>query len=184
MTLLTRTLTDPFADCQALQRGRHGLIGTHAGQLESIRLRPWPKIASVLEVSLSGGWRHRRQPGDRCWLYYDQPRACPNFLALKFVVSQRDCTLATLHRALEVLDEVARVKRSDAIVCDVWNLRISDRALARSGWEPHKPARWHRHFIKRFYGTYPAPRGEFRGEFRAGLAAGSTISDRQLLTKS
>ena len=76
--------------------------------------------------------------------------------ALKYVVSQRDCTLATIHEASNVLDRVARVKQSDAILCDVWNPRISDRLLARWGWEPHKPARWHRHYIKRFYGVYPA----------------------------
>jgi hypothetical protein len=23
------------------------------------------------------------------------------------------------------------------------------------GWEPHKPQRWHRNFIRRFYGVYP-----------------------------
>jgi hypothetical protein len=68
-----------------------------------------------------------------------------------------------------VLDEVARLKASDAILCDVWNWRISDRLLARWGWQPHKPDRWHRHFIKRFYGVYP-PR---RPEVCAALPAGS-----------
>jgi hypothetical protein len=28
--------------------------------------------------------------------------------------------------------------------------------LARFGWEPHKPQRWHRNFIRRFYGVYPS----------------------------
>ena len=27
--------------------------------------------------------------------------------------------------------------------------------MARLGWEPHKPQRWHRNYIRRFYGTYP-----------------------------
>jgi hypothetical protein len=40
---------------------------------------------------------------------------------------------------------------------DVSNLRISDRLLRRWGWEAHCPSRWHRHFIKRYYGTYPDP---------------------------
>jgi hypothetical protein len=160
MQWFTRTLNDPFADGDHLRRGRYGVIETHDGRLVSIRLRRWPKIATALEVSWSGERCHRGRPGDRCWLYYNQPRAFPNFLALKYVVSRRDCTLATFHRALEVLDEVARVKRTDAILCDAWNLRISDRLLARWGWEPHKPTRWHRHFIKRFYGVYPAERAE------------------------
>src|ERR1700730_7520248 len=121
MKWFTRTLVDPFADCETLRRGRYGVIETHEGRLESIRLRSGPKVASALEASWSGRRCHRGQPGDRCWLYYNQPRAFPNFLALKYVVSHRDSTLATFRRALEVLDEVARVKRTDAILCDAWN---------------------------------------------------------------
>jgi hypothetical protein len=41
------------------------------------------------------------------------------------------------------------------MVCDVANSRLSDRLLTRQGWEKHKPQRWHRNFIKRFYGEYP-----------------------------
>jgi hypothetical protein len=161
MHLLQRTLTDPFgADRRTLAHGRYGVIEVRNGQLAAIHLRRWPKLISALEVEWLGHRLHAHAPGDRCRLYYNQPRRCPNYLALKYVVSQRDCTLATFHRALVVLDEVARLKGSDALLCDVWNLRISDRLLARCGWEPHKPQRWHRHFIKRFYGTYPPPRPE------------------------
>jgi hypothetical protein len=160
MQWFTRTLVDPFTDCEALRRDRYGVIETQQGRLVSICLRRWPKIATALEASLCGQRCHRGRAGDRCWLYYNQPRSFPNFLALKYVVSQRDCTLATFRRALEVLDEVARVKRTDAILCDAWNPRISDRLLARWGWEPHKPTRWHRHFIKRFYGVYPVDRAD------------------------
>ncbi|MBI3837424.1 MAG: hypothetical protein HY288_05770 [Planctomycetia bacterium] len=170
MQLFSRTLSDPFAHCESLRRGRYGVIETQNGQLVSIRLRPWPKIATALEASLGGQRCHGGQPGDRCWLYYNQPRAFPNFLALRYVVSQRECTLATFRRALVVLDEVARVKQTDAILCDAWNLRISDRLLARWGWEPHKPSRWHRHFIKRFYGVYPAERAEVRATARVSSA--------------
>ncbi len=81
--------------------------------------------------------------------------ACPNYLALTYILSSRDTTLCQLSQALQTLDEVARIKQSDAILCDAWNLRISDRLFARWGWEPHKPQAWHRNFIKRFYGVYP-----------------------------
>ena len=141
-----------------MRRGRYGVIDVRDGRLAAIHLRPWPKLVSALEVEWLGRRWHEATPGDRCLLYYNQPRRHPNFLALKYIVSHRDCTLATFNRALLALDEVARVKRSDAILCDAWNLRISDRLFARWGWEPHKPGRWHRHFIKRFYGEYPPPR--------------------------
>jgi hypothetical protein len=160
MGLLTHTLLNPFADGEALRRGRYGVIEVADGRLAAIHLRPWPKIASSLEVEWRGRRWHASKPGDRCLVYYNQPRRFSNFLALKYIVSHRDCTLSTFHHALEVLDEVARVKQTDAILCDVWNDRISDRLLARWGWEPHKPQRWHRHYIKRFYGVYPAQPSE------------------------
>jgi hypothetical protein len=154
--LFSQTLFDPFAaDREALRRGRYGVIETRQGRLHAIHLRSWPKIVSVLDAEWFGRRQHDGRPGDVCWLYYDQPRRFPNFLALKFVVSRRDCTFATFRRAAEVLDAVAEVKRSDAILCDAWNARISDRLLARWGWQPHKPQRWHRNYIKRFYGVYP-----------------------------
>jgi hypothetical protein len=70
------------------------------------------------------------------------------------MVSSRDCTLATFRGALDVLDAIARIKRSDAILCDACNGRISDRLFARWGWVPHTSDRRHRNFIKRFYGEY------------------------------
>ena len=158
MGLFIHTLNDPFADFDSLRRGRYGVIEVIDGRLTAIHLRRIPKIISALEIETLGQRRHRHKPGNRCLVYYNQPRACPNYLALKYVVSQRDCTFATIHRAAEALDEVARIKQSDALLCDVWNARISDRLLSRWGWEPHKPQRWHRHYIKRFYGVYPHKR--------------------------
>ena len=158
---LAQRLIDPFgSDRPALQRARYGVIEVCRSRLTAIHTRRWPKLASALEVEWWGRRHHQRSRGDRCWIYYNQPRSAPNFLALKYIVSDRDCRLETFHRAVDVLDLVAEVKRSDALVCDAWNLRISDRLFARWGWEPHCPARWHRHFIKRFYGVYPEPSGE------------------------
>jgi hypothetical protein len=150
------TLNDPFgAQREAVRRGRYGVIEISHGQLVAIHLRPWPRIVSVLETDWLGRRWHERCAGDRCLVYYSQPRRHSNYLALNYVVSQRDCTLATFRRALLALDEVARIKRSDAILCDAWNERISERLMAREGWERHKPDRWHRNYIKRFYGVYP-----------------------------
>ena len=64
--------------------------------------------------------------------------------------------MGTLIRASAVLDEIARLKQSDALLCDVSSGRITTRLLSRWGWEPHCPSWFHRHYIKRFYGVYPA----------------------------
>jgi hypothetical protein len=156
--LFARTLFDPFdSELEALRGARYGTVEVRDGRLWAIHLRRFPKFVSGFEAELVGR-RYRRAAGDCCLVYYDQPRRFPSFLAIKFVISRRDCSFATLRHALAVLDAVAQVKRSDAILCDVWNRRISDRLLARWGWEPHKPQRWHRNYIKRFYGVYPQTR--------------------------
>lgn len=148
------TVTDLEDGAETLRRRRYGVIEISAGRLVGVHLRPWPKFVSLISV-LWGQWYHRHVGGDRMWLYYNQPHAYPNFLALKFAVSARGTSWATAHRALKALDEIAQIKSSDALLVDAANFRLSPRMLARQGWEPHAKSRWHRNYIKRFYGTYP-----------------------------
>ena len=156
-----QTVTDLRADADALRRRRYGMIEVRGGQLVAIRLRPWPKFVSLFGAMI-GQWYHRRARGDRLWLYYNQPRRHPNFLALKFVVSARNTSWSTCVRALHVLDEIAHIKHSDALLCDAANLRLTPRLLARQGWQPHAPSRWHRNYIKRLYKTAPPPQNRHR----------------------
>jgi hypothetical protein len=132
------------------------MIETAAGELVAVHLRPLPKLVSLPEFFPLGPRYHCSGDADRCQLYYNQPRRMPNFLALKYIVSTRGTSYRTFRAALLVLDRIAALKRIDAIVCDAANIRLSDRLMARLGWEPHKPQRWHRNFIRRFYGEYPA----------------------------
>jgi len=151
------TVTHLSEGADVLRRRRYGVIEVAAGRFRRVRLRPFPKIITAPEILLFGGRYHDRRSGDRFFLYYNQPLRFPNFLALKYVVSARNTRMATLRRALDVLDEIARLKGSDAILCDVGNWRITTRLLSRWGWQPHCPSRWHRHYVKRFYGRYPPP---------------------------
>jgi hypothetical protein len=159
MRPLYETVTELGRGAEVLRRRRYGVIEAVEGRFDRVRLRPYPALVSAPYVSLDGDRMHRTAPGDRCRLYYNQPWAYPNFLALKYVVSTRDASLASFYRVLETLDEIARLKRADALLCDVANWRISERLLSRLGWETHCPSRWHRHYIKRFYGDYPARPG-------------------------
>lgn len=151
------TVTDLIEGAPILRRRRYGVIEAADGAFRCVRLRPFPKIVSGPHILLFGGAYHRHVGGDRVWLYYNQPRRFPSFLALKYLVSARDTRMGTLTRALAVLDDIARLKGSDALLCDVGNWRISREMLARWGWVPHCPARWHRFYVKRFYGRYPSP---------------------------
>jgi len=155
MAPLFQTVTDLRLGADVLRRRRHGVIEVVDGRFRRVLLRPYPAVVSLPYVVLVGRWSHRHTSGDRCLLYYSQPRRFPNFLALRYVASSRGSSLAGFFRVLEVLDEIARVKQSDALLTDVADWRISARLLARLGWAPHCPSRWHRHYIKRFYGSYP-----------------------------
>lgn len=149
------TTSDFDAGRERLRARRYGVIETAGGELRVIHLRPWPKLVALPELWPLGPRYHAHGDADRCLLYYNQPRRTPNFLALRYVVSTFGTSYRTFRAALTVLDAIAALKHSDAIVCDAANIRLSDRLMARLGWEPHKPQRWHRNFIRRFYGTYP-----------------------------
>ncbi len=150
MTPLFETVTDLHDGADVLRRRRYGVIEMVDGRLRQIRLRPFPKLISAPEVLLLGRWIHRKRRGDRCLVFYNQPRRHDQFLAVTYAVSSRNSTLASLRQAQAVLDEIARLKGIDALLCDVATSRISERLLRRWGWEPHAPVRWHRNFIKRF----------------------------------
>jgi hypothetical protein len=154
MALVT-TIRDWDAGRDALRRRRYGVIDAAAGRLAAVHLRPWPKLVSWPEIWLTAPAYHARGQPDHCLLYYNQPRRFENFLALKYVVSTAGTSYATVRAALAALDALAELKGIDALLCDAANTRISDRLLARFGWAAHKPQRWRRNFIKRFYGVYP-----------------------------
>lgn len=153
--LLWQTITDIQAHRDTIRDRRYGVIETSAAELAAVHFRPWPKLLAWPEVLPVGPTYHARGQADRCLLYFNHPLSCPNYLALKYIVSTAGTPYATFRAALTALDSVAEIKRSDAILCDAFNRRLSDRLLKRFGWQPHKPQRWHRNYIKRFYGNYP-----------------------------
>ncbi|MCE9604058.1 MAG: hypothetical protein K8U03_04060 [Planctomycetia bacterium] len=148
--LLYETITDLSSSAEVVVRRRYGVIETIEGQLLRVTYRPFPKVSTELGTRFFGQLAHRLLRGNRCRLYFNQPRSCPKFIALQYVETTRDADYATFRRALTTLDEIARLKNADALVCDASNLKLSDRFLARLGWEPHAPMPGHRNFIKRF----------------------------------
>jgi hypothetical protein len=149
------TVTDLKEGSGILRRRSYGVIEMVEGRFRRIVLRPFPKIVTAPGIALIGNWRHEHRRGDCLRLFYNQPRQFRNFLVLKYVESTRNTSMASLTRALGILDEIARLKGSDALLCDVSNWRVTDKLIGRWGWAPHCPSRFHRHYIKRFYGSYP-----------------------------
>jgi hypothetical protein len=140
-----------------LRQRCHGVIEIQNGRLHALRPLRFARRANLLD-HWWGLWRHRHgTPCDRVRCIFHHPRSAPRYLALAYVVSWPRTRLASFRLALRILDEIARLRQVDAIVCDVANARISHRLLTRWGWEPHAPQRWHRNYIKRFYGNFPPP---------------------------
>ena len=154
---LWETINDLRAGEPRLRRRRYGVIEACQGRLAGIHLRPYAKVISLPEAICAGWFNHNRLAGDRCWLYYNQPLGHSRFLAVKYVVSSRDCRFGTLKAAMTVLEEIARLKDTDAALCHITTPRISERLLTREGWQRHCLNSWGRHYIKRFYGKYPQP---------------------------
>ena len=148
------SIRDVEAGRETIRRRRYGMILVRHGELESIQFRPWPKLISAAEVRWWGGWQHERGQPDECRLYYNQPLQHSNFLTLAYIHTNWATPYKTFVAALRVLDRVAEIKRSDALLCEVSNPRISDRLLSRQGWERHLEQSSRRHWIKRFYGEY------------------------------
>jgi hypothetical protein len=138
-----------------LRRRRYGTIEVADGGKWRITFRRFPILISIPEALWIGGWRHRHQKGDCVRLYYDQPWRFPQFLTAKYAVSARQTSLASIDRAMAILDEIAHIKGCDALLCEATNRRITPEIVKRWGWEPHCPTSWRKHFIKRFYGRYP-----------------------------
>ena len=149
-----RCVTDLSREAPTLASRRSGMIVTENGRFRAVVGRWWPHYGSLVEFLWDR--KLRRMPGDRCELFYHQSLASPGFLTLDYVRTGCATRLTTCYTASLVLDEIARLRKTNAIVCNVINDRISDRLLERWGWEAHCPTWSGRHFIKRFYGEYPS----------------------------
>lgn len=161
------TVTDLDAQAAVVRRRRYGVLEVADERLARLRFRPWPKLFAIQEFVAWKQWRRRNRPGDRCWIYFNQPRQFPQFLAVKFWIATPEVRLATLHQALRLLDQVAAIKGCEALLCDAANVRLTDRLMARHGWVRHAPSRWHRNFIRRLY--EPPQAMELPPELKAAL---------------
>ena len=156
MSRLFETIYQITGNEDRVRERAYGVIEVVDSQLTGIHFRPFPKIISTVEAQWLGGWQHRRKKNNKCLIYYNQPVAHRNFLALKYIVTTLGTTYKTLYRATLVLDQIAEIKQTDAIVADVSNKRISERFLNRMGWQQHCQSGRGRNFIKRFYGLLPS----------------------------
>ena len=74
---------------------------------------------------------------------------------MKYLLTYGGTSYASVVAARHAVDEVARIKRSDALVCQVSNKRLTGRIMQRWGWQPLNDSPRCTLFVRRFYGQYP-----------------------------
>ncbi len=131
-----------------------GVIVVEDGELRSIRRRWWPRLVSGLEATWWAGRRLKGAGKDECRLFWSAPRTAPGYLTLNYIWSGSGTRFETVRTAVAALDQIAWLRRADAIVCEVFNPRISNRMMVRWSWEQHLLLSGRRHWIKRFYGDW------------------------------
>ena len=157
-------LSTTLPNAERIASWRAGRIVTRDGYIHQVARRWSPYKASRSRV----WWEKFLRPSRtvQCQIFYHQHWSNPAFIVLGYVSSHPRASLASLYCGLLALDEIARLKRCDAIVADVNNDRISDRLLARWGWQQHCQHLRGRHFIKRFYGSHPDVPAAWRPRLR------------------
>lgn len=127
--------------------GRYGVIVVRNDSEYAIHRRIFPKIPSRLEAWIDARWR--RLP-DNCWqLYYNAPYRCPGFLVLAYVCAGGNTSVASLRTGMAVLDEVARMKGLQSIVCETTNPKLTSRVMKYFGYIQHAHQLKGLHYIKR-----------------------------------
>ncbi len=150
------TVTDLNASAATLSERRYGVIEVIDGRLTQIVLRPWPKRVWLFQAWIAARLQHKYLGGDRCWLYYNQPRLTPAYLAVPYMLSAHETRLTSIQCAVQTLEQIAAIKGCDAILCDAANPRITDRVMRRFGYVSHAPMWLHRNYIKRLYESRPS----------------------------
>ena len=125
----------------------YGELELFNGKLLGIYARWWPRIGSQWEA-FQDSYR-RTLPEDHCRVYYAFPRSAPGFMSVLYARSGPNTQYKTLYRAVVVMDEIAMLRESNAIVCQAIGPRTTERLMNRWGYVSHAPALGDNHYIKR-----------------------------------
>jgi hypothetical protein len=128
--------------------GRYGVVVVRNDRNVTVRRRLFPKMPSRIDVWVDARWR--RLPNNELQLYYNAPQRCPGFLVLAYARAGPKTSVATLRTGLLVLDEIAKIMRMQAIVCEATNPRLTSRVMDYFGYIRHAQHLKGYHYIKRF----------------------------------
>lgn len=140
-------VTSIEGNAERIRSCNYGELELFDGKLLGIYPRWWPRIASKWE-SLRDS-TIRSLPSDFCRAYYAFPKRTPGYMSVLYARSGPNTQYKTLYRAVVVVDEIAKLRDSHAIVCQMIHLRVSERLMNRWGYVRHASALGDNHYIKR-----------------------------------
>lgn len=126
---------------------RYGVVEVRNDRAYCIQRRLLPKMPSMFEAWLDARWR--RLPDNEVRLYYNVPYRCEGFMVLAYARSGSRTSLASFRTGLSVLEEIAKLKRLQAIVCHASNPKLTERVMHYFGYTRHASHLKGYHYIKR-----------------------------------
>lgn len=126
---------------------RYGEVEVSNGEVVAIYPRWWPRVGSQWE-----SWQdsvHRTLPTDSCRAYYAFPRRAPGFMSVLYARSGPGTQYKSIARAASAMDEIARIRDAQAIVCQMISERGTERLMKRWGYVRHAFSLGDNHYIKR-----------------------------------
>jgi hypothetical protein len=126
---------------------RYGEIELIDGAVHRIYPRWWPRVGSEWESMMDSYLP--RLPADHCRVYYAFPMRSPGFMSVLYAHSGPNTCYRTLYRGVTAVDEIAKIRNAEAIVCQVTNTRLTERLMRRLGYVRHAFSLGDNHYIKR-----------------------------------
>ena len=127
---------------------RYGEVVLRGAHLEAIYPRWWPRIASQWDV-VRDDYVRTLAP-DECRFFYSFPRSSPGFMTLNYALTGPSTRYQTIRRAVGIADDIAAIKKANAIVCQAFNKRVTESIMNRWGYVRHAAGLGDNHYIKRF----------------------------------
>ena len=127
---------------------RYGEIEVTSGSLVAIHRSWWPRIGSQYEAYRDS--YNRTLPSDSCRAYFAFPFRAPGYMSILYALGGPNMQYKTIYQAVLVMDQIAQVRESKAIVCQVISERGTERLMNRWGYVRHASKLGDNHYIKRF----------------------------------
>jgi hypothetical protein len=127
--------------------GRFAQLSIFSDGSISHQTRWFPRWASQWDIA--NDVTKRPASKGECRIFYSFPIRTPGFMAINYLTGGEQTSYRTLLLGGQVLEEIARSRKSIAIVCQAVSVRLSDRLMHRWGFVRHALTLGGNHYIRR-----------------------------------